>query len=134
MTDRDDLVTKLVSTGHLGVEERRELGPGVTRGEIRRIILRELEAHGHFPPHARPWSPDQACFEGWQLQKLERGARLLSQRSYAWNSSALADSTHEDFDTVRQALERYLALAVGGDVDGVPVLSRWPPWSGDDEK
>jgi hypothetical protein len=119
--NRDDLVLKLVSTGHLNVEERNVISRYVTRDEVRAAIRHAVEETGHFPPHARPWTPGSPCFEGWQLARLPAGVRLLWQRSHAVQPSALAESTSEDFSTVNDAIEAYVTKAVVGTIDGVEV-------------
>jgi hypothetical protein len=121
--NRDDLVLKLVSTGHLNVEERDAISRYVTRDEVMAAIRHTVEETGHFPPHARPWTPGSPCFEGWQLTRLPAGVRLICQRSYAIQPSALAESTSEDFSTVDDAVEAYVMKAVVGAIDGVEVLS-----------
>jgi hypothetical protein len=118
---RDELVMKLVATGHVNVEERRLLGGSVRRTEVVSTVLRALREHGHFPPNARPWTPGQVCYEGWQLVALEQGARLVAQRSPPLDPFTVAESKAKTFDTDVKAVEHYVANAVGSSIDGVPV-------------
>jgi hypothetical protein len=118
---RDDLVMKLIATGHLNVHERRLLGGDVLRAEVVSTVLRGLREHGHFPPNARPWAPGQACFEGWQLVALGHGARLVAQRHPPLEPFTLAEAKSEDFSAEVEAVEHYVKYAVGSNIDGVPV-------------
>jgi hypothetical protein len=57
MTERDELVEKLVKTGHLNVPERLALNPrSVSRSEVARVVMQVLKDTGGFPEARKPWA------------------------------------------------------------------------------
>jgi hypothetical protein len=71
---REQLIEKLVNTGHLSVSERLALGSvPVHSSEIAAVVTRVLNATGSFPQNAKPWQPGHVVHEGAILQKLADG-------------------------------------------------------------
>ncbi len=101
---RDDIVTRLVLNLRVTPEDRRALGPSVTRAEVARVIENQLRRHRRFPAE-----PDGRV----TIVVALTGTRLVTRRF---------SSEHvETFPGVRDAIERYLDLEIGPSCGGVRV-------------
>jgi len=100
---RDEIVTRLVLNLHVSPEERRTLGPFVSRAEVARVIEQELRGRQRFPAH------DGRV----QIVVSLTGTRLVTRR--------VASETFEPFARVRDAIERYIDLEIGPSCGGVRV-------------
>lgn len=119
---RESLLRKLLFSGHLNVSERTSLRPcAVLRSEIVGIVKEALAQHRYFPPAAAPWKPGDACYEGWFFEGQKVGVRLHWQRSPATSPFHLAEQTHRDFRTLREAVDFYVEQELRGQISGIPV-------------
>lgn len=120
---RHDLLRKLVTTGHLNVSERAQLGNAVVRRvELFAAIREVLTESRYFPPHARPWRPGETCYEGRIIERTGDGTgRLHCQRPLATDPRQLAETTCTDFETVANAIDAYLEHEIGAAIDGISV-------------
>ena len=120
---RQDLLEKLVTTLHLSVPEREELGlASLPLNEVAAIVKRLLETNGVFPVSAKPWQPGQPVFEGFFLVKKPHGGiRLTAQRSDPINHSVLADQKTWEYDRVDDAISRFIRAEWSNGIDGFPL-------------
>jgi hypothetical protein len=98
MSEREQLVEKLVREMHLNVPERAALSPSsVSYAEVAAVIERVLDETEYFPPDARPWQEGSLVYEGAILQKLSNCKfRLTLQRSHTVAPQVLAEKSSHD--------------------------------------
>jgi hypothetical protein len=126
MNERQQLIEKLVTTGHLNVPERSALSPCTVRySEVAAVVERVLESTGYFPPNARPWEKGKIVHEPALLQKLYAGAyRLILQRGQAIAPHVLAETLDFDFQDSAAAIKAFIAAEWrSGDIDGILIQS-----------
>jgi hypothetical protein len=123
MTERVNLLQKLVNENHVNMEEKQTLGC-VTRAEIARVIRALLVSNSKFPGHAQIADPNSQVpiYEGAILHRLESGqTRITWQRHQAINPSVLAESRSEDLSDVDLAVERYINTTWPNGIDGISL-------------
>ena len=120
---RHELIRKLATTGHLNVPERAALGPApVGRAELFDVISEVVAECGSFPPHARPWTPGTACYEGRVIETVGPSRfRLHLQRALPTNPMQLAQASHTDFASLESVVKAYVDAEISADIDGVIV-------------
>lgn len=120
---REDLLTKLVTTLHLNVPERKLLGVNsVPAEEVAAIVKRVLEANGVFPPNAKPWQPGEPVFEGFFLLKQPNGGFVLNwQRAHPTNPYALSEQGSSNYDDLDQAISRFMGSEWRRGIDGIKL-------------
>jgi hypothetical protein len=120
---RKELISKLITTGHLNVLERKELeNLSVSFEEILMCIKNILEEHKFFPVDARPWEPGLSVWENSLIEKLNFGKyRLHLQRSYPLNPYQLAEIKHDDYNDLNSVLQEFVRIYWGKDIDGIPI-------------
>jgi len=119
---RNELVYKLVTTSHLNMAERAELGtPYVTRDELADVISTVVNQCGYFPPNARPWEAGRPAFEGYMLERQETGCTMRRQRSHPVAPCSLADSSMKHFRSLNKAIRLYIQKEFPGKIDGIPI-------------
>ncbi len=118
---RQELVSKLVLTGHLNSFERQQLVPQeVGFDEIAGVVRSLLESNGYFPTDARPLEPPPS-YEGGILELLPNGrVRLHWQRNYAW-SPTIAEHTSKDYRRLEDALREFMRWEWRNGIDGVKI-------------
>lgn len=116
--DRHSLLRKLVTTGHLNVAERRELGT-ITRSEIVEDVKQSLAQNGIFPPIAG--NNDDSVYEGAHLLNSNGVYSGIIQRHHPLNPSAVAESTTKRFHNVVDAVEWYIDYEWGDAIGGIPI-------------
>ncbi len=123
---RRELVSKLVTEGHLNVSERNQLRPGaVDRSEVAVAIQDVLTRSSFFPPHARSGVSSKDVYEGAILERLHNGwFRLHWQRHYAWDPYAVAENTSEDYDNLEQAIGAFIRGEWGDNIDSIEILPK----------
>jgi hypothetical protein len=123
MTEREVLLEKLVTEGHVNVEERQKLGV-VHRTEVFRLLHTLLLSGHQFPSHAQvaDQSSRGPIYEGGILHRPESGqVRLTWQRGHTHNPRMLGETHHEDFFDVDLAVERYIGVAWPNGIDGIKL-------------
>jgi len=101
---RDEIVARLVLNLHLTPEDRRAVGPSVSRDEVATVIGNQLRRHRRFPAE-----PDGRA----TIVVTLTATRLVTRRF---------TSEHvESFPSVRDAIERYIELEIGPSCGGVRV-------------
>jgi hypothetical protein len=125
MNEREQLIEKLVTTGHLNVPERAALSPRTVRySEVASVVERVLEVTGYFPTNARPWQEGSLVYEPPILQKLSAGAyRMTLPRSHAIAPTVLAEKRELDFQNVETAIRAFIALEWPRGIDGIGIQS-----------
>ena len=121
--DRSELILKLVTTGHLNVPERLELGSDTLNlAEVREVIRAVLEGRQFFPPTAQPGATDGGVFEGVFLEKTSRGRfRLHRQRAYPWDPFTVAEYGFKEFDRLETAVREFLKSDWRDTIDGIRI-------------
>jgi hypothetical protein len=118
MMGREELIERLVTTGHLNVPDRRALGH-VTRAEIHEAIRARLEKDGIFPPNARATG---SVYEGAQLRCLDDGSFLaITQRASVHNPGIVAESTEHRFKDIGAAVAWYIDSEWAASIDGIAI-------------
>ena len=125
MSEREQLIEKLVTTMHLNVPERATLSStSVSYTEVARVIQRILKETGYFPPDARPWKEGTIVHEGAILQSLSEGRfRLTLQRSHAIEPQVLAARRESDFKDASAAIEAFIKSEWPEGIDGIGIES-----------
>ena len=123
MTEREELIEKLVTTMHLNVPERAALSTHSVRySEVAAVVSRILKETGYFPPNARPWQEGNVVHEGAILEKLSRGGfRLTLQRSHPIAPKVLAEKKESDFDDVGAAIKAFIQAEWPKGIDGIAI-------------
>jgi hypothetical protein len=121
--ERDSLVEKLVTTGHLNVRERLALGSApLDASEVAAVVVSVLKETGMFPANAKAWSSGQVVDERTILQSLPDGkVRLIQQRGQPIRPTSLAQQKVTDFDDVESAVESLMNVEWGNGIDGIPI-------------
>jgi hypothetical protein len=116
---RLELIRKLVSTYHLSVFERRQLGGAISRAEVADAILGLLKEKRFYPTNARPGEPGKPAHEGTILEMLPDGrCRGHLQRVSAFGVLLYATVTEyaDEASAVRALIDREL----NDGIDGIP--------------
>jgi hypothetical protein len=115
---RDELIDRLVTSGHLNVPDRKDLGH-ITRTEICEAIRARLEKHGFFPPNA---GVTGFVYEGAQLRCLDDGSYLtINRRASVHNPRLVAESTEQRYEDVDAAINWYIDSEWGASIDGIAI-------------
>jgi hypothetical protein len=109
--DRNEVVTKLVEGSLLSAEERRFLGPFVTRAEVGAVIALLLHEHGRFPLNGEGGG-------GLQIVVAPVGVRVISGRRSASKTGQLT--------TLEAAISHYIDRELGPSCHGMPIRSAPP--------
>lgn len=128
MNEREQLLTKLVTTMHLSAPERAALGSkGIRYSEVAVIIGRLLKATGRFPPNARLRQEGQdgdVVYEGAILQKLpSRRFRLTLQRSHPTAPTLLAAKKESHYLLARSAIRAFIRSEWPNGIDGISITT-----------
>src|SRR5689334_967429 len=108
--NRQALVEKLVVSLHVNVHERQLFGSeGLSVEEVAAAVKRVFERNGAFPPHARPWKPGEAVFEGFFLLKRPGGKiEMAWQRSHPIKPTELAERGSTDYEGLDGAISAFI--------------------------
>jgi hypothetical protein len=122
-SERESLIEKLVTTGHLNVPERLSLGSGPLKAsEIAAIVIMILKTTGTFPRGVKSWRPGLVVDERAILQSLPDGKlRLIQQRANPIDTRTLAQEKVTDFDNVESAVGSLMKIEWGNGIDGIPI-------------
>ena len=116
--ERARLVRKLVTTLHLSVAERQQLGDPPSIDEIVAVIAEDLLQNGFFP--RRPWREGEPCGDGTVLELLADGrVRAQHQVSTAWMTPAHIGT--RDFPDAKAAGMHLVERDFAAGVDGIPL-------------
>jgi len=115
---REELIDRLVTTGHLNVPDRKMLGR-VSRAEIRDAIRARLEKDRFFPPNAQA---SGFVYEGPQLRYMDDGTFLaINQRASVHNPGVVAQSTERRFEDMAAAIAWYIDSEWAASIDGIAI-------------
>ena len=122
-SERNLLIEKLVTTGHLSVPERLALGSDpLKESEVAAVVSLVLKKTGAFPEGAKPWSPGHVVDERTILQSLPGGKlRLIQQRASAIDPRSLAQQKLTDFSDVESAIRSLVEVEWAKGIDGIPI-------------
>lgn len=115
MQRRDDLIKKLVMTGHLNVPERRELGV-VRLSDIVSVVEGVLRRSKTFPPtteHDR-WTPGR-YFEAPQIERRSQSFVVVRSPVHVASHASLVDAVRD-----------YLGGDSNLNIDGIGILDDSP--------
>jgi len=116
--ERVRLVRKLVTTLHLSVAERQQLGEPPSRDELVAVIVEDLLHDGFFP--RLPWREGEPCGDGTVLEVLADGrVRAQHQVSTAWMTPAHLSTC--DFPDGKAAALHLIENDFAAGIDGVPL-------------
>jgi hypothetical protein len=119
---RADLIRKLVTTRHLSVPERRQLGEPPRVEEAVAVVEDELLRQGFFP--RRLWREGEPCGDGVVLELLADGrVRAQHQVSTAWMTPAYLDEV--EFPDAQTAAIHLVEKDFPGGIDGIPLVGGW---------
>jgi hypothetical protein len=123
MTEREQLVEKLVREMHLSVPERSALSPRSVRySEVAAVIRRTLDEAGYFPPNARPWQEGKLVHEGAILQKVSDWKfRLILQRSHLVAPRVLAATKERNYLFAGTAIRAFVRAEWPNGIDGIVI-------------
>jgi len=129
-TTREALIEKLVVALHLSVPERQLLGSDcLSIEEVAAVVKRVLDRLGVFPPHARPWKPGEAVFEGFFLVKRPDGrVEMAWQRAHPIKPTELAEQRRTDCGDIDEAVSMFIDSEWGKGIDGVRLTRRGQPY------
>ena len=117
-----ELITKLLTTGHLNMTERKRLPGGVISLEmIERVIGQILESKGFSPGTKRMKQPPTGC--GVQTEKQKSGWYLV-QRADEVGLSRYEIVWELRYRTLHDAIRHGLGIHAGGDLEGIPIVKR----------
>jgi hypothetical protein len=121
--ERNMLIEKLVTTGHLNMPERLALRSNpLNTSEVAAVITSVLKRIGSFPEKAKPWIQGQIVDERTILQKLPGGKlRLIQQRANPIAPTVLDQQTLTEFSDVESAVKSYIETEWDGGIDGIPI-------------
>lgn len=114
MDIRQELLRRLVISGHLNVAERQALG-SVSRSEVAEIVKSLLLAIDKFPVR----NEGKAVREGATITKRKSEIQITWQRSYPWNPFSVAESRKEAFTNLEAAVERFVETEWKSGIDGI---------------
>ena len=117
---RRELITRLITTYHLNVEERRLLeGGNVRRAELEEIIGELLDKHGDFPPGGASASTG----EGMHIELRKDGTVWgLWQRADPIRPWVIVERKDRRYADRIAAIRGYLDSEWPRDIDGVPIV------------
>jgi hypothetical protein len=123
MSERKELVARLVTQMHLSAPDRNSLCPQSVRyAEVAAVIAQVLNETGYFPSNARPWQEGQVVREGAILQKLSRRRfRLILQRSQPSAPTVLAARKESEYRFARTAISAFVDSEWPKGIDGIRV-------------
>jgi hypothetical protein len=123
MSEREQLIEKLVCEMHLNVSERAALLPKtVSYSELGAVIRRTLQETGYFPPNARPWQEGKPVYEGAILEKVSnRKFRLTVQRSHPTAPHVLAAKKERNYLLVATAIRAFIRATWPNGIDGINI-------------
>ena len=121
---REQLIEKLVRTGHLNVPERLALGTAkIYSTEVAKAVTRVLEETGSFPENVKPWMQGHVVHEGAMLQKdSDHKIRLILQRHHPLSPTVLAEQKVTDFREAQAAVEAFIRAEWPVTIDGIPIV------------
>ena len=124
MSQRDELVEKLVKTGHLNVPERLALSTAsVFSSEVAKVVTQVVEGAGFFPEAAKPWAQGQVVHEQALLQRISVSkVRLIQQRADPLNPTVLREQKITDFTDTRAAVEGFIKAEWPTNIDGIQIV------------
>jgi hypothetical protein len=116
MTERQELLKKLVVHGHLNVSERHALG-SVGRQEVVGLVKTLLLAHDAFPLRIE----SKAIYEGAILRRTPSGAEITWRRAYPSAPFTIAESRTETFPDIDAAVRKFAETEWKSDIDGIKL-------------
>jgi hypothetical protein len=115
--DREELIDRLITTGHLNVPDRKSLAH-LGRNEVFAAVRVRLERDGFFPPNAgiEGW-----VYEGPFIRRSENRRYVgINQRSRACDPRVVAETAQRSFDDIEAAVNWYIDAEWGSSIDGIP--------------
>ena len=114
--NREELIGRLIASGHLNVPDRKSLGQ-ISRNEVFAAVRARLESDGHFPPGA---GSQWGVYEGPQIRRSADGRFLgINQRASVYDSRTMAESIQHQFETQDSAVNWYMDAEWGSGIDGI---------------
>jgi hypothetical protein len=118
---RQELIDRLVTTGHLNMPERKSLGQ-ISRGEVFAAVRVMLDWNVVFPPNAANAASEGYVYEGPQIRRSSDGRYLgIWQRASVHDLRTVAESTSRWFGGADAAVEWYIDTEWGSSIDGIPL-------------
>lgn len=122
--NRNEVIEKLLEELHISSLERSIFQEvPLTIGEIEEVIKLKLEGRSVFPSNASIWTEGNAVFEGYFIQRLDKGYKLHWQRHQAINPFLLTERNADEFDSLTKVVCNYIKREYNFSIDGVEVLS-----------
>jgi len=123
MSQREQLIEKLVTAMHLSVPERISFSSKTVRhSEVAAVVARVLRDTGSFPANVKPWRKGDVVHEGNTLQKLsDARIRLTLQRGHPIAPQLLASKNESDFEDARSAIEAFIKSEWPNGIDGIAI-------------
>ncbi len=114
--NREELIDRLISNGHLNVPDRKSLGQ-ISRKEVLAAVRSRLASDGHFPPAA---GFEGCVYEGPQIQRSGDGRYLgINRRALAYDPRVVAESVQHHFENQDAVVNWYIDAEWGTGIDGI---------------
>jgi hypothetical protein len=116
LSDRSELIEKLVLNLHVSVAERQLLGV-VHEGEIAEVIRAILDQQGSFPRPRR----GAAIYEGAVITTDTGHPEITWERSHPINPTVLAEERQQSFNDLESAIRAYIDSEWPQGIDGIAI-------------
>jgi hypothetical protein len=117
MVNREELIDRLITSGHLNVPDRKSLGH-ISRNEVFVAIRARLERDGRFPPNAK--DGERGLYEGPQIQRSQEGQYLgIDKRASVFHPGVVAQSVKRCFEDIDSVVNWYIDVEWGSGIDGI---------------
>ena len=114
--DREDLLDRLVTSGHLNVPDRESLG-SISRKQVFVAVRARLAKDGYFPPAA---GVKGTVYEGPQIRRSADGRYLgIDQRASVFDPALLAEEARRCFENIDAVVNWYIDAEWGSSIDGI---------------
>ncbi|MGA2352679.1 MAG: hypothetical protein ABSF70_19760 [Terracidiphilus sp.] len=116
MSERSDILKKLVVNGHVDVTERHVLGV-VGKQEVAEVVKLLLWMNGVFPDHRGA----KGVYEGATLVQARDGVQITWERAYPRDPFTVAERRTESIKEVDTAIEKFIESEWSDGIDGVKL-------------
>lgn len=119
---REHIIIKLLSSNHLNVIERKELGK-LTFSETLNAVDRYFNENRFLPITINTWDDDSLCYEGFSIEKdsINVGQYILHLQ-VAGPFMNLTKNEKWMYNSLSDALDKYLHKEFNYIIDGIRIM------------